>query len=206
MISAGWLRLSASGRTLGCMAGRVTRVDDVVQGIEQAVCDGLDQLLRATGAVQPPTVHMFVTDPHPAYLGLVTCRAFYPGDDAADAVAKLGHLPAAVEATRLLVTFEAQDLNVALDMPVDPDGSALVVVDATMTETVLRWYPLHLSRARHGHPALVPRWGVPEALREPTLPEPLIRALIIWRRARGGYVPGQVAELERGGYRISWYE
>jgi len=31
----------------------------VVSEIEQAVCDALDGLLRATGAVQPPMLHMF---------------------------------------------------------------------------------------------------------------------------------------------------
>ena len=92
--------------------GQVTGVDAVMWEIEQAVCDALDGLLRATGAVQPPMVHMFSEDCVPAYVGCVTCRRFIAGEDAYRAVGKLGHLPGTLEATRLLVTWEAQDLNV----------------------------------------------------------------------------------------------
>ncbi len=188
----------------GVMA-RVASADDVVLGVEQAVCDGLDQLLRATGAVQPPMVHMFAEDLVPDYVGCVTCRRFHAGEDAYRAVGKLGHLPGTVEATRLLVTWEAQDLNVVLQLPVDPDGSALVVLDAAMGGQVLRWYPLYLSRARQGHPALIPGWGPVQTLTDPPLPQPIVRLLAVWRLARGGDGDAQARELEAEGYRISWY-
>jgi len=198
--------LSDRPRTLGRMAGQATSVDDMVQGIEVAVCEGLDQLLRTTGAVQAPTVHMFATEPEPAYLGLVTCRRFYPGDDAHRGIGKLGDLPGALEATRLLVTWEAQDLNVALEVPVDPDGSALIVVDATMDGQTLRFYPLRFRRARPGHLALIPEWLPPQALADPPLPAPITRALALWRLARGGVDVVRTAhELEADGYRIGWF-
>jgi len=184
---------------------QVTGVDAVVPEIEQAVCDALDGLLRASGAVQPPMVHMFSEDRDPAYVGCVTCRRFRAGEDAYRAVGKMGHLPGTVEATRLLVTWEAQDLNVALQLPVDPDESALVVLDAIMNGQVLRWYPLRLSRARPGHPALIPRWGPAQTVTDPPLPHPIVRLLAVWRLARGGDGDGQARELEAEGYRISWY-
>ena len=58
--------------------GQVTGVDAVMWEIEQAVCDALDGLLRATGAVQPPMVHMFSGHHEPAYVGCVTCRRLSP--------------------------------------------------------------------------------------------------------------------------------
>ena len=107
---------SSVGRcTLGRVA-QVTGVDAVAAEIEQAVCDALDGLLRASGAVQPPMVHMFSEGRVPVYVGCVSCRRFRAGEDAYRAVGKLGHLPGTVEATRLLVTWEAQDLNVALQV------------------------------------------------------------------------------------------
>jgi len=184
---------------------QVTGVDAVVPAIEQAVCDALDGLLRTTGAVQPPMVHMFSEGRGPDYVGCVTCRRFVAGEDAYRAVGKLGHLPGTVEATRLLVTWEAQDLNAALQLPVDPDGSALVVLDAAMGGQVLRWYPLYLSRARQGHPALIPGWGPVQTLTDPPLPQPIVRLLAVWRLARGGDGDAQARELEAEGYRISWY-
>jgi len=177
----------------------------MVEEIEHAVRCGLDQLLRTTGAVQPPTVHMFAEDRAVPYIGFVTCRPFYRGDDAARALVKLGELPGTVEATRLLVTWEAQDLNVALDLPVDPDGSALVVLDANLTGQELRWYPLRLRRARRGRPGLIPRWGRVETLVDPPLPEPITRLLVLWRLARGGDLDWSVGRLESDGYRIGWY-
>jgi len=180
-------------------------VDAVVAEIEHAVCDALDGLLRASGAVQPPMVHMFSGHREPAYVGCVTCRRFSAGEDAYRAVGKLGHLPGTVEATRLLVSWEAQDLNVALQLPVDPDGSALVVLDASLGGQVLRWYPLRLSRARQGHPGLIPGWGPPQTLTDPPLPHPVVRLLAVWRLARGGDGDVQARELEAEGYRISWY-
>ena len=184
---------------------RVIGVDAAAAEIEQAVCDALDGLLRATGAVQPPMVHMFSGHRVPVYVGCVTCRRFCAGEDAYRAVGKLGHLPGTVEATRLLVTWEAQDLNVALQLPVDPDGSALVVLDATMDGQVLRWYPLRLSRARQGHPGLIPGWGPVQTLTDPPLPHPVVRLLAVWRLARGGDGAAQARELDAEGYRISWY-
>jgi hypothetical protein len=185
---------------------RVASADDVVLGVEQAVCDGLDQLLRATGAVQPPMVHMFAAGQDPAYVGCVTCRPFYAGDDAHRAVAGLGDLPAAVEATRLLVTWEAQDLNVALGAPVDPDGSALIVLDATLGGEVLRIYPLRLRRARRNQPALIPDWLPPRTVADPALPAPITRLLVVWRMARGtADLAGRLRDLESAGYRVGLF-
>ncbi|MQA16648.1 MAG: hypothetical protein GEV09_21700 [Pseudonocardiaceae bacterium] len=180
-------------------------VDEMVDEIERGICSALDQTLRTTGAVHPPAVYMFTDTPYPSFIGSVVCRRFYPGQDAYRAVNRLGDVPAGVEATRLLVAFEAQDLNVALQLPVDPGGSALVVVDATLDGQVLRWYPLHLSRPRRRHPALVPEWGPVQTLTDPRLLEPLVRLLTVWRLARGANLDTAVRDVESEGYRITWY-
>ncbi len=184
--------------------GQLATVGEMVDEVERAVCDGFDLLLRTTGEVQAPTVHMFVEGGDAPYLGCVTCRRFYAGDDAARAVAQLGELPGTVEATRLLVTWEAQDLNVALQAPVDPEASAVVVLDATLGGQVLRWYPLRLSRAPWGYPAIVAEWGPLVTLSDPPLPHPMVRLLALWRLARGGDLDWTLGRMESGGYRVLW--
>lgn len=182
-----------------------TATDELVDVIEHAVITGLDDLLRARGEVAPPTVHMLIDGDDPAYLGCVICRPFYPGEDAYKAIGRLGHIPAAVEATRLLLAWEAQDLNAALRQPVDPDATALVVVDATLHGgEVLHWYPLRMRRARHGQPGVLADWEPALTRIDPPLPEPIVRALVLWRHARGGNIDTQVADLTADGYRIAW--
>ena len=90
--------------------------------IAEALWAGLDAELRATGGVLAPTVHMFAEDLGQPYIGYVRCRRFYRGSDAAVAIGELGVLPSVLRATRVVVSWEAQDLNVALQAPVDPDG------------------------------------------------------------------------------------
>lgn len=176
-----------------------------VTEIEQGVRTGMSELLRARGEVGPPMVHMFTETPRPAYVGSVSCRRFYPGEDAERAVFLLGELPAAVGATRLLVTWEAQDLSAALGQRVDPDGSALIVVDATRSSTVLRWHPLLLQQIHPDGRSLIASWGPVELLADPRLPEPIDELLARWRLAPGRDLDVVVRGLEASGYRISWF-
>lgn len=185
---------------------QVAAVDEMVSEMEWGVRSALDQTLRATGAVHPPAVYMFTDTREPSFLGSVVCRPFYPGEDAYRALNRLGDVPAAVEATRLLLAWEAQDLNVALHLPVDPDGSALMVLDATLDGQVLRCYPLYLRRARPGHAALIPNWGPVQRHTRPRLLEPMARLLAIWRLARGTDLDRAVRDLDAEGYTINWYD
>ena len=121
---------------------QVTGVDEVVDHIEDAARHGIKAQLRADGGVMSPTVFILLEDLEQPFMGQLSCRRFYPGPDAAAAVMTMGVLPAVMAATRLVVVWEAQDLNVALEAPVDPDGSALCVLDAPLVPpSVLRYHP-----------------------------------------------------------------
>ena len=189
---------------------QVTGVDEVVDHIEDAARHGIEAQLRADGGVMPPTVFIVVEDFDQPFVGQLSCRRFYPGADAAAAVMTMGVLPAVMAATRLVVVWEAQDLNVALEAPVDPDGSALCVLDAPLADpSVLRRHPMRL---RHVHPgrsmAVVPEWGTPDRLHSPVLPGPIEQLLYVWREgwelSTGEVVNDVTIRLETAGYRMAW--
>ena len=178
---------------------------DLVDGIEEAARGALDDLLRETGGVHPPTVHILAEDMEQPYVGWLTCRPFYRGADAAAAIAELGELPSVLAATRLVVTWEAQGLNVALDMPPDPENSALVVLDATLTDQAINWYPLQLRPGGRGERAVVvAEWGVPVQLRGAPLPGPIAELVAVWRAWRDADLEATVLRLERAGHRMRW--
>ena len=128
--------------------GQVTGVDEVVDHIEDAARYGIEAQLRADGGVMAPTVFILLKDLEQPFMGQLSCRRFYSGADAAAAVMTMGVLPAVMAATRLVVVWEAQDLNVALEAPVDSDGSALCVLDAPLVPpSVLRRHPMRLRHA-----------------------------------------------------------
>jgi hypothetical protein len=178
---------------------------ELVAGIEEAARGALEDLLRETGGVHPPTVHILAEDLEQPYVGWLTCRPFYRGADAAAAIAELGELPSVLAATRLVVTWEAQDLNIALEVPPDPENSALVVLDATLTAQVIHWYPLRLRPGTPGERAVVvAEWGVPVQLRGAPLPGPIAALLAVWRAWRDADLEETVLRLEWAGHRMRW--
>jgi hypothetical protein len=46
--------------------------------------------------------------------GYISVRPYYNGPDAASAIARLGELPAAIAATRVVIVWEHEDLMVSL--------------------------------------------------------------------------------------------
>jgi len=180
-------------------------VEELVEGIEAAARHGTDAQLRAGGGVMAPTVHILVEDLDQPYVGYLTCRAFYRGADASRAIAELGELPSVLAATRLVVIYEAQDLMVALEGPVEPDGPALVVLDATFERHTVRRYPLRLRSGgwlRRGPVAV--GWGPVVVQRAPAVPFALARLLMAWRELRSGDLDETVLRLERAGHRMHW--
>jgi len=188
---------------------QVTGVDEVVDHIEDAVRHGIEAQLRADGGVMPQTVCILAEDLEQPYIGQLSCRRFYPGADAAAAVMTMGVLPAVMAATRLVVAWEAQDLNVALKAPVDPDGSALCVLDAPLVPpAVLRHHPMRLRHADPGSLVVIPEWGTPNRLHNPVLPGPIEQLLHVWRDgwepSSGEVVNDVTIRLEIAGYRMAW--
>ena len=187
---------------------RLRATTSVVTEIGKALCAGLDAELRATGGVLAPTVHILAEDLDPPYVGYVSCRRFYRGADAAAAIRELGVLPSVLSATRLVVGWEAQDMNAALEAPVDPDGTALVLLDAHVSGAQQAlWCPL---RCRPGEPAegalVVAQWGPPALLEDPLLPGPVEALLAVWRQWLDLDLDETVWGLESIGYRVRFAE
>jgi len=202
--------VSVVGRTLGRMVEAV-ELDGWVEQLAGVAVATTDTMLRETGLVQPPTVHLLSGELDPPYVGYLTCRPFYRGADAEVAVAGLGVLPAALRASRLVVTWENADLCTALQLPGD-DGflPGVVVLDATRDGHVLRWHPMrmHLAPAAGGSTATVdPEWGPVQHVRNGELSGPVSRLLAVWRAERDWpevEVIGTCAALESAGYQMRW--
>jgi hypothetical protein len=159
-----------------------------------------EKVLVEAGSVPLPTAHMFMDDQPSPYVGYVATRPFYRGKDAAAAIGRLGALPAALYATRLVLTWEHADLYTALEMPGDVFPTALALVEATFTTHTLTWHPFTLRWGDIGPlgvPTAIPTWAASSKHRNGQLPAPIHAALDEWRRLKGGEIADTIVKLQR---------
>jgi len=170
--------------------------------------EAAEEMLRVHGLCPPPTVHMVCADMDPPYAGMLTCRPFYRGADAEQAVAAMGALPSALWATHLLVVWEHADLCTALELPGETFPSGVVVLEATISEHTVRWYPFATRFGpvgTSGMPTVMPDWETPQRHPGGWLPEPVVKLLKSWREwSADDVLQERVVRLERAGYRIRW--
>lgn len=222
----GWWELSVGERTLGGVDALVgMELDGLVDTLESGSVRMTEDALTGRGLVVPPTVHMMSRYARPPYLGAVTTRGFYRGADAAEAVTRLGVLPAAAAALRLLVVWEHADLCASLDLAgwqEERYPRGLVVLDAHVDERLghtVRWHPFELvgvdPSTRPDHRgltaqgwAVVARWGSPVRYRGGWLPDPVAQLLAVWRAPGGAGDREAVArvrdELTSSGFVVLW--
>lgn len=180
---------------------------ELVDVLERTALGAAEALMVGEGFCPPPTVHLIREPPGPAYAGYVATRSFYRGEDAAAAVAALGHLPAAMGAARLVLSWEHNDLGTALELP-DASEPAVVVVDADRDGHEVRWHPFDMgfgALSSSGVPTLVPHWQA--SWREPGgwLPAPVHELLDIWRAGPGPHPLAQIIPaMEQAGYVLRW--
>lgn len=178
-----------------------------VDGIARAAVAATEALLREAGAVQPPTAHLLAEDMDQPYVGYLTCRPFGRGPDAEAAISEMGALPAALAATRIVLTWEHADLRAAFGMS-GAHPNALVLVDADLTgEHDLWWHPFVLDVgpcAAAERACALPEWGQPERRSDVRLPTPVARLLDVWRALRETDLEETVGRLEAAGHRMRW--
>jgi hypothetical protein len=114
-----------------------------------------------------------------------------------------------VTATRLVVVWEYGDLCAALDLPgrqCSQRPRGLVVLDASLSEHVVRWNPFTLSTTSSptSGERVQPGWG--PVVRHPggQLPVPVVELLTVWRELRRGDIVATRAELESAGFVVTW--
>lgn len=187
------------------VAGWVDRIDDIV-------VDMTHQALRTNGSVPPPTVHFLLDGLDPPYVGYLTCRPMYRGEDAAQAVRAMGLVGSLLGAARLVVAFENADLCTALELPGAGEAvPGMAVIDADRDGHEMRWRPVQFQPGQPnavGGATVLPEWG--PALRYPRdfpLPAAVAELLAGWRAPR---VWSEVefleafAGMEVGGYAMRW--
>jgi len=187
----------------------------LVNQIQQVVIRTADVTLRTSGEVPIPQIHMFAEDMDQPYLGYIHTRPFNRGDDAAEAIAGLGTLPAALAATRVLVVWENRDVHTALQLPGSMPPLAVVAAEAGQFQHMVYWHPFSIKEIRppsqDGLRGIVPEWTGTREHFNAGLPDPVTRALSEWRKSHGrqgstDHLKTTVARLERSGYSINWIE
>jgi hypothetical protein len=182
-------------------------VADVVETLDGACVEVAEQQLRETGGCGPPTAYVLSRHLAHPYIGSISTRPFYRGRDGAAAVTALGLLPSVLCATRLIVVWEYADLCRALELPGGDFPTALVVLDASLDDQVLRWHPFTAHPGPlglEGLPTVRPEWLPSEQFLDAPLPAPVVELLALWRAWRSGDVDQTARELERAGFRVRW--
>lgn len=169
----------------------------MVDRVAESAVAGADELIRAGAGLPLPTVHMLCADLETPYVGYLTCRASAAGRDSASAVGLLGRLPAVVAASHLVIVWEYASLHAALEPAGGRAPTGLVVVEASMTDHMVRWHPF---RAASGWP----EWGAAGRFPDALLPLPVEDLLSMWRRGIDDDVAATVEMLERAGYLVRW--
>lgn len=193
--------------------GSVDVVGAVAEAVMEASRDGTEAALRAGGALMAPQVHVLDERLGMPYLGYLTCRPFYRGNDVVAAMGMMGLFPAMLGGSRLVIAWEHRDLSVALDHPEagqTPTGH--VAVDAHRGGGhLLRWHPYPEQAGLPGlggGPTVIPLWGTPTLHRDVELPNPVAALLAVWRRHQGDWSDADlldaVARFDEGRYRIRW--
>jgi hypothetical protein len=179
--------------------------------LRSAVIKAADDTFRQLGFCPVPQIHVLAEDMAQPYLGYIHTRPFHQGEDAAKAITELGLFPAAMGATRVLMAWENRDINVAMRTGGEKAPSAVVLAEASMDGHVVHWHPFEVgeigSVSEHGTRAFVPYWGQATVHAGAALPDPLARALWIWREAPpfgADEMRDMVRGLQERGHIISW--
>ncbi|MDX8056193.1 CHAT domain-containing protein [Lentzea sp. BCCO 10_0798] len=181
--------------------------NQMVDAIHEIVVSSTDTLLRETGFVPRPQVHLLLEHLDRPYVGYVETPDFSRGADAAWAIRGLGILPSVLAASRLLVVWEHLDLCTALEIEVQHTASALMVLEASLDDHVLTAHPLTVDvgpPSPFGITAIVVAWHDAVQFPQADLPGPVAEILSMWRLQVRDDPTQTVAGLEQAGYRISW--
>lgn len=177
--------------------------------IHEIVVSSTDSLLRETGFVPRPQVHLLLEHLDQPYVGYVETPDFSRGADATWAIRGLGILPSVLAASRLLVVWEHVDLCTALEIPGQHTASALMVLEASLDDHMLTAHPLTVDvgpPSPFGVTAIVVAWHDAVRFPQADLPGPVAEILSTWRLQIRDDLTQTVAGLEQAGYRISWVE
>lgn len=149
--------------------------------------------LLPKGLAPPPQVFVFnrLGEPAEGLVGQVTCRPYRRGSDAADAIAGLGGVAAAVGGTDLLVFWEECDLRTSLYGPSEDHPNGLAILQVTWETHFLTWFPFTTNVVGWRGNGLPEVQIVPDEPSENVegvrLPDPIHRLLDVWRTATASY-------------------
>jgi len=180
-------------------------VSDILSKLPSLLIEAAQAELHATGQVPRPQVHMFAQEQEKPYIGFITCRRFYRGQDATVAIGDLGIMPSVMKLTRLMILWEACDLSLAMEQGSGP--MALMLVDATLSRHNLYRYPFNpvpTGRTNKGIASIRLDWETPQQFADTRLPDPVTRLLRTWRELRDGDIRDTWIALEQSGYELDF--
>ncbi|MEV5484212.1 MULTISPECIES: hypothetical protein [Streptomyces] len=178
----------------------------VADGVIDTILKVSESMLRDHGLCLRPQVHILAEDMDQPYVGFVTCRLFYRGRDAADALANLGLLPSVLMATRLVVAWEDCDLRTALELPEEHFATGIVILDAGFDGHTLHWHPFDVEvdgTSPHGIPTVIPHWRTSARYANVPLLAPIEALLETWREFRDEDLQETAIALQQAGYELN---
>lgn len=158
------------------------------------------------GVTPIPQVFVFDRFGEQQLVGHIMCRGYERGPDAAQAVAHLGRIAAAVAGTDLLVTWEQADLD-----GTSPAGTALAILEAALDYHALTLVPFYrrtVGQESDGQPNVKVIPDQPTDTYEgAALPLSVHTLLHLWRTCLAtydwDYSQQVVADAVRSGYDIA---
>lgn len=168
--------------------------------------------IRASGNCLAPRLHLLVAGLELPYVGYLTCRPFYRGDDAITAVGMMGVMASMLGACRVVLTWEHQDMSAALRLPDAPAGQVVLDAHHPGGRHVLRWHPVWINpdpQHREGASGVTPAWGPTDVVPDAELPPFAGACLATWRQLADWDGPALIARLawfERTGYVMHWVQ
>jgi hypothetical protein len=185
--------------------------------VQSAVARVKSVMMRAavetfkTGFVMAPQVHVFdeSSDEQP-YVGYVSCREYYRGQDAVAAIRDLGVIAAAMCGTRLVVGWEESDVRTSVYGPADHYPTGVALLETTFTSHALTWYPFRYVNTDGQIPGLKADfemvWDRPSFRANGELPTGIRELVEVWRGCPGMSQPQEWVERTVTGALAAGYE
>lgn len=156
----------------------------IVDAVKEGLLETAQSVFPETGVVPTPQIYCFDSASSKGLVGYAVCRDYARGPDAGVAIGSLGILADAMDADLVVLMWEEADLRTSLYGPSDEHPTGIVILEATLDEHELSWYPFTFTVGGYDAerlPRLNVRFGETSHTLGATLPPVIEELLREWR-------------------------
>lgn len=156
----------------------------IVDAVKEGLIETAKSVFPETGVVPTPQIYCFDSASAKGLIGYAVCRDYTRGPDAGVAIGSLGILADAMDADLVVLMWEEADLRTSLYGPSDDHPTGIVILEATLDEHELSWYPFTFTVIGYdadGLPRLNVRFGETSHTLGAALPSVIEQLLGEWR-------------------------